>query len=155
MTDRPESYDDLLKKAIKNYKRLTDDTSLEGFQRALLENYNKTAESQKFSSNKEGMNYNLIMSVNGRIAYAYKEPEPDGLISKGKGSVLVRAGSKVSPRVSEKLKDRYKEIRTELENLGIISDFVFVKDCEFESLSEAATVINGYLTNGNKYFLPC
>ena len=59
-------------------------------------------------------------------------------------------GSKISQNETEGIPLNISEKRKELITSGVISDFVFVKDYEFTSVSTAAAVILGRSSNGRK-----
>ena len=63
---------------------------------------------------------------------------------------IVLKGSKISQNETEGIPLNISEKRKELITSGVISDFVFVKDYEFTSVSTAAAVILGRSSNGRK-----
>lgn len=63
---------------------------------------------------------------------------------------IVLKGSKISQNETEGIPLNISEKRKELITSGVISDFCFVKDYEFTSVSTAAAVILGRSSNGRK-----
>ena len=85
--------------------------------------------------------------------YTFKKRGADAFADiNEKGEFVVKAGSKVSPTVSNELKKtRWKyDLRLELENTGIIKDGVFTEDYPISSPAVAACIIGGarfYITS--------
>lgn len=68
--------------------------------------------------------------------------------SKGNGSILVLAGSRISEEVVPSLQKNYLDLRRQLQENQVIVDGVFVQDYLFPSVSAAAAVILGRSANG-------
>lgn len=72
-----------------------------------------------------------------------------GYFSSSEAFVVVK-GSKISTNETEGIPTNISDKRKDLISCGVISDFCFVRDYEFSSVSTAAAVILGRSSNGRK-----
>ncbi|NCC55924.1 MAG: DUF4357 domain-containing protein [Erysipelotrichia bacterium] len=76
-----------------------------------------------------------------------KENDYDANAIFSDGKVVIKAGSKISPKVNINFK-MAKQIIKLRENKEYIDENLILKDMEFESLSRAACFVAGYSVNG-------
>ena len=72
-----------------------------------------------------------------------------GYFSSSEAFVVLK-GSKISTNETEGIPTNISDKRKDLISCGVISDFCFVRDYEFSSVSTAAAVILGRSSNGRK-----